>query len=178
MEAQEYLAHPAHQVHLDNLDAQVIQDKVLQDLQVHQVSQVMEDKVLKETKGIQVLHPVLDHTKVVHLDHLDLLDRRDPQVLLDQEGIKVSQVNQEEALRQFPLTVEHMQYKDHQDHQDLLDVQDHRDIKVTSDLLVLLVLLALQEAKAFLVPQVLLVLQASQAPLVPPVTCGSTSLTI
>lgn len=178
VEAQEYLAHLVHQVHPGNLDAQVIQDKVLQDLQVHKVRQVMEDQVLKETKGIQVLHPVLDHTLVDHRGHLGLLDRRDPQVLLDQEGIKVSQVNQEEALRQFQLMVEHTQYKDHQDHQDLLDVQDHRDIKVTLDLLVLQVFLALQEAKAFLVPRVLLVLQASQAPLLPPVTCGSTSLTI
>lgn len=180
VEAQEYPAHLAHQVRLDNLDVQVIPDKVLQDLQVHRVSQVMEDQVLKETKGIQVFHPVLDHTLVDHLGHLGLLDRRDPQVLLDQEGIKVSQVNQEEARRQYQLMDQHMQYKDHQDHQDLLDAKDHRDIKVTPDLLVLQVFLAvaLQEAKAFLAPRVLLVLQASQVPLAPPVTYGSTSLTI
>lgn len=168
VEAQLFLAHPAHQVHPGP-----------------QASQDMEDKDLKETKETQAFHPTLDHIILDHQDHLALLGLKDQQVLQDQGDTKVKQVSQvcrevqedQEPLRQC-LMVEDAGSLDHQVHQDLLDFKDHLDTKGTLDLLGFQALQEADQSLVLLVPQVLLALLASQAPSLLPVTCGSTLLNI
>lgn len=160
VEAQHFLAHPAHQVPPDPQD-----------------SQDMEDQDQRETKETQAFHPALDHFILDHQDHQALLDLKDQQVLKDQGDTKVNQDSQvcqevqedQDPLRQC-LMVEDVGSLDHQVHQDLLDFKDHLD---TKGILELLGFQALQEADqslVLLVPQVLLVLLAYQAPSLPPVT--------
>lgn len=173
MEHLEYLAHQVHLVPLDNLDVQVIQDKVLQVLLVRQVSQGTGDQDLKETKGMQDLHPAqVQPSTRDPLEFLGYRDKRDLQVPLDPEA---NQVNQEDQETLYHI-VECRLCKDHQDRRGPADIQDHRELKGT------LGFLALQEAQCQL-PQALLVLLdlqdllASRAPFLLPVRCASTSLT-
>lgn len=171
VEAQHFLAHPAHQDHLGP-----------------QASQVMEDQDLRETKETQAFHPTLDRIIQDHQDHLGLLGLKDQQVLQDQGDTKVKQASQvyrevqedQAPLRQC-LMVEDAGSLDHQVHQDLLDFKDHRDTKGTLELLGFQALQEVgqsQSAQVLLVPQVLLALLACQAPSLLPVTCGSTLPTI
>lgn len=169
VEAQLFLAHPAHQVHPGP-----------------QASQDMEDQDLKETKETQAFHPTLDRIILDHQDHLALLGLKDQQVLQDQGDTKVNKASQvcrevqedQEPLRQGRLMVEYAGSLDHQVHQDLLDFKDHLDTKGTLELLGFQALQEADQSLVLLVPQVLLALLACQAPSLLPVTYGSTLLNI
>lgn len=176
VEDQQYLAPPAHLVHLD---VQEIQD---QDRPGLQVQQVMEDQGLKETEGNPAFHPAQEHFILDSQDHLGLSGLEDHQVLLDQEDTKVKQGSQvcrgdQGAQREYPLMVEDSGPLDLQVRQDFLE---YRESKATLELLVVL---ALREApsqspQAPPALQVLPALQVRRAPSLLLLRCGSTSLNI
>lgn len=179
VEDQQYLAPPAHLVHLD---VQEIQD---QDRPGLQVQQVMEDQGLKETEGNPAFHPAQERLILDRQDHLGLSGLEDHQVLLDQEDTKVKQGSQvcrepqgdQGALREYPLMVEDSGPLDLQVRQDFLE---YRESKGTLELLVVM---ALREApsqspQAPPALQVLPALQVRRAPSLLLLRCGSTSLNI
>lgn len=166
MECLERWAFQVPLVPRDHLDVQVIPDKVLLGLLVHQVLQGMVDQDRKETEENQDL-PLAQrvHTTQDPLDLQDLQDKRDQQELLDLE------VNLE---TQF-LTAECRLCRDLQVPQDRLGAKDHKASKVIPEYLAYLEAQC-RLLQARLVPQVPQDHVDRPVPSLLPARCGSISL--